>query len=123
MAIDYGVEYATILPNGQLLLDLSPIRVYGPMVPVIRVCRAWVEELRPAIEGTYTKTQLAAIASKLLVAGLAVDHVLAIQPLSVTLGLDKVLRAVGSLFVGGSRAYPLNVTIDQLGQAIGTVIQ
>jgi hypothetical protein len=121
MAIDYGVEYATILPGGALLLDLSPIRVYGPMVPVIRVARAWVQELRGARERTFTETEKAKLRAELLVAGLEVDHVLAIDPITATLGADKTLSVAGSCYVGGSKAYPLNVTIGQLGPALASV--
>jgi len=121
MAIDYGVEYATILPNGQLLLDLSPIRVTGPMVPIIRVCRAWLNVLGNAVESTPSRSQLAELQAKLHAAGLGVDHVLAIEPLTVTLGADRALRVVGACYVGGDRIYPLNVSIDQLGQALASV--
>jgi hypothetical protein len=123
MAIDYGVEYATILPNGQILLDLSPIRVTGPMVPVIRVARAWVETLRGALEKTYQSSQLGALRASLTAAGLEVDHVLVIDPVEAALGADKGLRASGACYVGGSRAYPLNVTIGKLGEAIASVSQ
>lgn len=119
--IDYGVEYATILADGTLLLDLSPIRVYGPMVPVIRVARAWSAVLGDARESTHTQAQLAQLRGALLVAALEVDHVLSVDPITVTLGADKVLRAAGSCYVGGPLAYPLNVSIGQLGQALASV--
>lgn len=121
--IDYGVDYATILPNGELLLDLSPIRVTGPMIPVIRVCRAWVEVLGIVVESTPDKKDLAQITAKLQTAGLAVDHVLSIDMAPVTLGADKVFRATGSCYVGGDRTYPLNVSISALGQALASVSQ
>ena len=121
MAIDYGVEYATILPSGELVLDLSPIRIYGPMVPVIRVARAWTVVLSDARESTKTKTDLAQLRGALLVAALNVDHVLQVDPLTAELGADKVLRVAGSCYVGGSRVYPLNVSIGQLGPALASV--
>ena len=121
MSIDYGVEYATILGDGALLLDLSPIRVYGPMVPVIRVARAWTIVLSDARESTRTPGQLAQLRGALLVAALEVDHVLAVDPITVTLGADKNLLVSGSCYVGGSLVYPLNVSIGQLGQALASV--
>lgn len=121
MAINYGVEYATILASGALLLDLSPIRVYGPMVPVIRVARAWTIVLSDARESTRTAAQLAQLRGALLVAALEVDHVLAVDPITVTLGADKALIAAGSCYVGGPLTYPLNVSIGQLGQALASV--
>lgn len=121
--IDYGVEYATIQGDGRLLLDLSPIRVEGPMVPVIRVCRAWLEVLSQWIEVTRPRDDFGELQAKLLAAGLAVDHVLAIDPVRCSLGLDKALRASGSCYVGGSKVYPLNVAISQLGAALVQVQQ
>ena len=121
MSIDYGTEYATILGDGSLLLDLSPIRVTGPMVPVIRVARAWCIVLGDARESTKTPSEIAKLKGSLLVAALEVDHVLTVDPIAVTLGADKVLRASGSCYVGGSIAYPLNVSIGQLGQALASV--
>lgn len=123
MSSDYGVEYATILAGGSLLLDLSPIRVSGPMVPVIRVARAWCIVLADARESTRTPGDLAKLRGSLLVAALDVDHVLVVDPLAVTLGADKVLRASGACYVGGPQSYPLNVSIGQLGQALASVSQ
>jgi hypothetical protein len=124
MSVDYGVEYATILSDGSLLLDLSPIRVYGPMVPVIRVARAWCIVLGDARESTRrTPGDLAKLRGSLLVAALEVDHVLVVDPLTVALGADNTLRASGACYVGGSQAYPLNVSIGQLGQALASVSQ
>jgi hypothetical protein len=105
MTIDYGVEYATVLGDGTMLLDLSPIRVTGPMVPVIRVCRAWLEVLGRSVETTRTR-------------GEQDELVLAIDPIAATLGADKMLRASGSIIVGGAGKYPLNVSIGALGQAL-----
>jgi hypothetical protein len=118
MTIDYGVEYATVLGDGTMLLDLSPIRVTGPMVPVIRVCRAWLEVLGRSVETTRTRGEQDELAARLLVVGLDVDHVLAIDPIAATLGADKMLRASGSIIVGGAGKYPLNVSIGALGQAL-----
>ena len=121
MSIEYGVEYATILSDGSLMLDLSPMRVTGPMVPVIRVARAWCEVLGDARESTRTAGDVSKLRGSLLVAALEVDHVLEVDPLTVTLGADKVLRASGACYVGGSQTYPLNVSIGQLGQALASV--
>lgn len=120
--IDYGVEYATIGDDGRLELDLSPRRVSGPMVPVIRVLRAWLEqELGDAIERTFTTGEIAALSDRLKTLALTVDHVLRADPVIARLGADKVLRVGGSLAVGGAGVYLLNVSIDQLGQVLAKV--
>lgn len=119
--IDYGVEYATILPSGLLLLDLSPIRVTGPMVPIIRVCRTWIELVDGAIERTIRRSDEQVLAAQLQAAGLAVDHVLTIDPITATIGADKVLTVIGYCSVGGSKVYPLNVTINKLGEALASI--
>jgi hypothetical protein len=121
MAVDYGCEYASIGEGGRLLLDLTPIKITGPMVPVVRVLRSWLENaLGDAIEKTYRSPDIGALAHRLKVLAEDVEHVL-VADTSVILPASKVLIATGTLAVGGPRLYALNVKIDAIAGAIATV--
>jgi hypothetical protein len=120
-APDYGNDYATVLPNGRLVLDLSAVRLTGPMVPVVRTARAWLEVIGDAIESTPTLTQVNALASRLTSIASSVEHVLRAEGVTVSLGADKSLRVSGLLHVGGAGSYPLNVTANQLGDVLARV--
>ena len=120
MAIDYGTDYATILPGGQLILDMSPSRIQGPIVPMVRVIRAWLDgPLRGAIERTWTPIELAAMGARLKVIAEQVDYVLRATTL-FTLGTSKHFIARGEITVGGSGTFPLSVT--QIRELPGVLI-
>jgi len=117
MSIDYGNDYATILEDGRLVLDLSPIRITGPIVPVVRVARAWLALIGGAIESTYTPSQLNTLSAQCLAAALEQMHVLAVDNMIARLA-DKRLTVSGDITVGGDQTYPLNVSIGALGEAL-----
>jgi hypothetical protein len=119
--IDYGVDYATILDDGTLVLDLSPIRITGPMVPVVRVARAWVAIVAARLEVTLPRAQWAELAAQCHAAALQVDHVVAVENMRASLGGDKAIRVSGDITVGGDREYPLNVSIGNLGAALARI--
>jgi hypothetical protein len=121
MAVDYGNDYATILPGGRLILDLSASRLTGPMVPVVRVARTWLESaLANAIERTWRPPELGALGARLKVLGEQVEHVLRVEA-TATLGASKALVAHGRITVGGAGIYPLVVTVDGLTEALITI--
>lgn len=121
MAIDYGNDYATILPGGRLILDLSPTRITGPKVPLVRVVRAWLDgPLAGAIERTWTPIQISAMAARLRVIAEQVEHVLRAET-SFALGPSKHFVARGQITVGGSQTYPLIVEIGDLTAAIVSI--